>query len=131
MAAGAKYNFTSPLQGPIVHLQLSHLDGRDRGGRRARGRAGASISIPSGAGSPNGAPGYSPANFTVIIGTNNTVTWTNNDNAHHTVTATDNSFNSGNMAAGAKFTYVFKTAGTYNYICNYHTWMKGTVTVKA
>ncbi len=44
--------------------------------------------MPNGAGNPNGAPGYAPDNLTLVIGVNNTVTWTNNDSAHHTVTST-------------------------------------------
>jgi len=92
------------------------------------------VSIPSGAGSPNGAPGYAPATLTVVLGTNASVTWTNNDSAHHTVTSSStpagaSSFNSGDLAPGATFTYNFTTAGTYSYICNYHAWMKGTVVV--
>jgi plastocyanin len=87
------------------------------------------VSIPSGAGSPSGAPGYAPDKITVVIGVNNTVVWTNNDTAHHTVTATDGLFNSGDMAPGAIYMYTFTTAGTYTYTCSYHNWMTGTVTV--
>jgi plastocyanin len=74
--------------------------------------------------------GYDPDNITVVIGVNNTVIWTNNDNEPHTVTATDKSFDSGNMNPGATFTYKFTTPGTYTYICTYHPWMRGYVTVK-
>ena len=91
------------------------------------------VSIPSGAGSPNGAPGYAPDSITVVIGTNNTVIWTNNDNTHHTVTATagNGTMNSGDMAPGATFNFTFTAPGTYDYICSYHSWMKGTVVVVA
>jgi plastocyanin len=75
------------------------------------------------------ATGYNPDNITVVIGVNNTVIWTNNDNGPHTVTASDGSFDSGNMNPGATFTYTFTTPGTYTYICTYHTWMHGYVTV--
>src|SRR5271170_1762693 len=37
------------------------------------------ITIPKGSGFPAGAPGFSPATATVVIGVNNTVEWTNND----------------------------------------------------
>jgi plastocyanin len=128
MAAGAKYNFTFTSPGTYTYICEYHtwMVGTVV---VVAGAAATTISIPNGAGNPSGAPGFLPANFTVILGVNNTVTWTNNDSSHHTVTATDHSFDSGDMAAGAKFTYVFKTAGTFNYICNYHSWMKGTVTV--
>ncbi|MDG6922171.1 MAG: cupredoxin domain-containing protein [Nitrososphaerota archaeon] len=74
---------------------------------------------------------YSPPTITVVIGVNNTVTWVNNDIAPHTVTADDGSFNSGNLDAGASWTHVFTTPGTYSYHCNYHTWMHGTIIVKS
>jgi len=75
------------------------------------------------------ATGYDPDNVTVVIGVNNTVIWTNNDNEPHTVTATDGSFDSGNMSPGATFTYTFTKPGIYTYICTYHPWMHGYVTV--
>lgn len=73
---------------------------------------------------------YSPPTITVVIGKNNTVTWINNDIAPHTVTADDGSFNSGNLDAGASWTHVFDTPGTYTYHCEYHPWMRGTIIVK-
>ena len=72
---------------------------------------------------------FSPATLTVKAGT--TVTWTNNDNMDHTVTADDASFDSGNMAMmGGKYSKVFSTAGTYTYHCTIHPTMKGTIVVK-
>ena len=73
--------------------------------------------------------GYAPDNITVVVGINNTVIWTNNDNEPHTVTASDGSFNSGNMNPGVTFTYTFTKPGIYTYICTYHPWMHGYVTV--
>lgn len=74
---------------------------------------------------------YLPDPVTVVIGVNNTVTWNNDDNAPHTVTANDASFDSGNVAPGQSFTYTFTTPGTYQYHCIYHPWMVGTIIVKA
>ncbi len=71
---------------------------------------------------------FSPASLTVNAGT--TVTWTNSDAMAHTVTADDNSFDSGNMAMGAKYSKVFSTPGTYTYHCTIHPGMKGTIVVK-
>jgi plastocyanin len=93
-----------------------------------------SVSIPKGAGDgPQAAPGYAPDKITVVIGVNNTVTWTNNDPIHHTVTSApgNGSLNSGDMAQGATYTYTFTTPGTYDYVCVYHAWMTGTVVVKS
>ncbi|MBO9572141.1 MAG: cupredoxin family copper-binding protein [Chitinophagaceae bacterium] len=71
--------------------------------------------------------GMSFSSTTVKAGT--TVTWTNNDNVAHTVTADDGSFNSGNLAVGGTFSHKFSTAGTFNYHCEYHSMMKASVTV--
>jgi nitrite reductase (NO-forming) len=87
------------------------------------------VVILPGAATNNSSPGYSPSRIMVILGVNNTVTWANNDNAPHTVTATDKSFDSGNLNAGESFTYTFSAPGTYNYTCLYHPWMKGVVVV--
>ena len=73
---------------------------------------------------------YGPDSVTVVIGVNNTVEWTNNDTATHTVTANGGSFDSGPISPGATFTYEFLTPGVYEYHCTYHPWMTGTVTVK-
>lgn len=93
------------------------------------------VSIPQGSGTNTSLPGYSPATITVVIGVNNTVTWTNNDSsAPHTVTISSLGVDSGNMAAapaGAQYTYTFTKPGTYAITCDYHPWMKGTVVVLA
>jgi len=74
---------------------------------------------------------YLPDQVTVVIGVNNTVMWVNDDSAPHTVTANDGSFGSGNIGAAGSYTYTFTTPGTYRYACIYHSWMVGTVIVKA
>jgi len=94
-----------------------------------------SVSIPKGSGNPNNAPGYAPDSITVVIGVNNTVTWTNEDTVAHTVTSTSapssGSFDSGNLPPGQSWIHTFAVAGTYQYDCSYHAWMKGTIVVKA
>jgi len=93
------------------------------------------VQIPSGAGNgPAAAPGYSPANVTVVIGVNATVTWTNDDYVDHTVTSTSipyggTSLISGIMEPGATFTATFSVPGTYEYYCSLHAWMTGSVIV--
>ena len=97
------------------------------------------INILSGSQTPTGAANqitFSPQNVTVIIGKNNTVQWTNQDSALHTVTSepTDTiSFNSGAISPNTgKFVYQFTQPGTYPYYCTLHPgWMHGTITVKA
>ena len=87
------------------------------------------VQIPSGAGNGNLPAYYLPVTITVVIGTNNTVQWTNADNTQHSVTVT-NLF-SDIIAPGESGTYTFNTAGTYSYYCIFHSWMHGTVIVKA
>jgi len=99
------------------------------------------VNIPVGVGvGPSAAPGFSPENVTVVIGVNNTVTWTNKDTDNggtdHTVTSLSvpsgaASFDSGIMKEGANFTETFTTPGTYEYHCTLHAWMTGSVVVLA
>ena len=67
------------------------------------------------------------APLTVQVGT--TVTWTNADQMHHTVTAASGSFDSGDLGQGATFSYTFTKEGTYDYTCTYHPNMLGQVIV--
>lgn len=71
---------------------------------------------------------FSPAPITSTAGA--TITWTNNDNVAHTVTADDNSFDSGSIAPGGKYTRTFATAGTYAYHCTFHAAMSASVIIK-
>ncbi len=94
------------------------------------------ITILPGSQNPGTLITFSPQNVTVIIGHNNTVEWTNNDTAPHTVTSTTipvgaASYNSGLLSPGQTFVYTFLVPGTYDYICTIHSWMHGTVTVEA
>ncbi len=87
------------------------------------------VSVDAGSGVNVNLPGYTPVDIVVVIGVNNTVRWTNNDNMPHTVTASDGSFDSGKMNLGATYVYTFTKPGVYHYTCTYHNWMHGTVTV--
>jgi len=72
---------------------------------------------------------FSPAALTVKVG--DTVTWTNMDEAPHTVTVSSGpvKFASPTLQKGQSFTYTFKKAGTYSYYCAVHPDMKATVKV--
>jgi plastocyanin len=72
---------------------------------------------------------FNPSSITVVLGVNNTVTWTNMDAVTHTVTADDGSFNA-SLHAGTTFTHTFTTAGVFTYHCSIHKFMKGTVKVQ-
>jgi len=83
--------------------------------------------------------GFSPATITLVMGVNNTVVWTNEDSAVHTVTPSSGSAwgTTGlcqgivGLCQGETYQYTFPSTGTYQYQCLYHQGMKGTVIVKA
>ena len=69
---------------------------------------------------------FSPASLGFAVG--GTITWINDDNMIHTVTADDGSFNSGDLHPGATFRRTFNIPGTVPYHCSYHRGMTGSVT---
>ena len=58
-----------------------------------------------------------------------TITWTNNGDEPHTVTADDGSFDSGRLNPGDSYTVAFDGQGTVTYHCAIHPEMRGSVTV--
>jgi plastocyanin len=72
---------------------------------------------------------FSPTSVSIPVG--GSVTWKNLDTAAHTATDSAGSFDSGNLDQGKSFTYTFKKAGTYHYVCSYHPSMVATVVVGA
>jgi plastocyanin len=58
-----------------------------------------------------------------------TIMWTNTGAQAHTITADDNSFDSGSIDPGGTFSFSPTSPGTYGYHCTPHPWMKGTLTV--
>ena len=71
--------------------------------------------------------GFTPN--TISITTGSTVTWMNQDSTAHSVVADNGAFASGTIAAGAKYSYLFPTAGTFTYHDASNPGMKGTVNV--
>ncbi|MDB5095285.1 MAG: copper-binding protein [Candidatus Eremiobacteraeota bacterium] len=71
---------------------------------------------------------FGPDSVTLLAG--QSVRFIEDDDSPHTVTATDRSFDSGNLNKGDKWDRTFPVAGTYTYICAYHPYMKGTIIVK-
>lgn len=70
---------------------------------------------------------YAPPSLTVATGTR--VTWVNKDTAPHTATASG-AFDTGSLQKGDSKEITLSKAGTYSYICAFHPFMKGTITVK-
>ena len=71
---------------------------------------------------------FSPATVTIAAG--GSVTFRNDDDRAHTVTAKDGAFNSGTIAEGGSWKRTFKQAGTFSYLCAIHPEMTGKVVVK-
>ena len=82
---------------------------------------------------------YMSSKLTVDVGT--TITWINSDTLPHTVTSgsddadavgldVPNGFDSGFMSGGDEYEQVFDVAGFYDYYCQLHPWMMGSVTVE-
>jgi plastocyanin len=95
----------------------------------------ASVSIVKGSSSPSIAKPYDPSPVTIKSGTS--VTWTNNDSTLHTVSsglpeqgAVGTLFDSSLIAPGKTFTHTFDKAGSFDYSCTLHPFMRGHVVVK-
>lgn len=71
---------------------------------------------------------FNPEIVTISVG--DSVEWTNNDSFDHTVTSDTGAFNSGDIVPGGTFSLEFTTAGTYEYHCEIHPSMTGTVVVQ-
>ena len=94
------------------------------------------VSIPQGSGTPgceDDVSCYVPYSLEIRVG--DTVIWSNDDSAAHTVTSgnisdgTDGVFDSGLFMAGTSFEFTFDKAATYDYFCMVHPWMTGKIIV--
>lgn len=71
---------------------------------------------------------FAPADLEVAAGSE--VTWTNDDEAPHTISFSDEALkDSAELKTGDAFSASFDQPGEYAYICGIHPDMKGTVTV--
>lgn len=72
---------------------------------------------------------FSPMAASVSPGA--TVRVTNRDSVAHTLSATGGQFDTGDVNPGQSKTFSApRTPGTYDYICNIHQYMKGTIVVR-
>jgi plastocyanin len=70
---------------------------------------------------------FVPGTLDVLVG--DTVVWRNGDATTHTVTADNDSFDSGFLSPGATFAETFSKPGLYVYHCTIHKFMHGVVRV--
>ena len=71
---------------------------------------------------------YMPDAVTVTAGTK--VTWTNSDDAAHTASADDDSFDTGDLDQGDSKSITLDEPGMYSYFCRFHPFMKATIEVR-
>ena len=126
--------FAAGIAGPLT---LAVLAGCSSGGSTAastttttRAPAGASTEAKSAAKTVT-IKGFSfkPASLTVKVGTE--VTWNNEDDVEHTVTAIpgDTLMFDGTVPGGSTYSYRLTRTGSFPYVCNNHPGMSGTIIV--
>ena len=70
---------------------------------------------------------YTPTPLTIHAG--DRVTFVNDDDEAHTVTATDRSFDSTGLDSRDRWQHVFVHPGRYTYFCQLHPYMKAIIVV--
>lgn len=70
---------------------------------------------------------YAPSALTVAVG--DTVTWVNEDLVPHTVTSSEQGFDSGGIETSQSWQFVAADTGRFRYICTFHPAMRATVVV--
>ena len=71
---------------------------------------------------------FVPAEVNIKAG--ETVVWTNEDSAPHTVESSDGTLKSDELSNGDTYTHTFTNPGRYDYNCGIHKSMHGSVTVQ-
>jgi amicyanin len=66
---------------------------------------------------------------TITVPVGSSVVWENHDDIPHNVVAVAGGFRSPALDTDDKFSFEFKTAGTFDYFCSLHSFMKGRVIV--
>ena len=96
--------------------------------------SGNEVVISPGSSSPTSAKFFDPLILNVPVGA--TVTWKNLDSTLHTVTSGSAEsgkpgtiFDSSYLTGGKTFQHTFSSAGTFDYFCTLHPYMKGQVIV--
>ena len=88
-----------------------------------------SVIIPKGASNPNCEKCYIPTVIKIVLGVNNTVKWTNLDDAPSSVLSDKRFFDSGPILPNQTWSFVFQKVGSFTYHSEPHPWMKGEVIV--
>lgn len=70
---------------------------------------------------------FKPDTITVPVGTK--LVWENNDDIPHSIVESTGKFHSAALDTEDKFSFTFDKAGTFEYFCGLHPFMKGKVVV--
>jgi plastocyanin len=101
------------------------------GGSAGPGSSGSSVSSGSSTGTSISISNFMYSPMTLSVKPGATISVTNKDSATHTLTASGpGGFNTGNISHNQTKTFTAPTKpGTYQYICNIHQYMMGTIKV--
>ena len=115
-------------------MMSGNMSGNSTMGGNQSTTSGPTVVITPGSSSPSNAKFFDPPKLTVSKGT--TVTWKNGDSTMHTVTSgsaqggeSGTVFDSSYLTGGKTFQHTFSDAGTFDYYCTLHPYMKGQVVV--
>jgi plastocyanin len=132
---GKSYSMRLSAKGTYRYLDEREDDDTRYHGTIVVGGASGSKSAPNTSGSVSNSASvsmagraFSPSTLTIVAG--GSVTFRNDDDRAHTVTANDGAFNSGTISEGGSWKRTFKQAGTFSYLCAIHPEMTGKVVVK-
>ena len=136
LIAGVAFSplLSGQLQSAYAQDNATTMTSGNMTGNTTGASGGNSVTISAGSSVPSNGKFFEPPTLTASKGTS--VTWTNADSTLHTVTSgsaeagnSGTEFDSSYLAAGKTFQHPFNTAGTFDYYCTLHPWMKGKVVV--
>jgi plastocyanin len=132
---GQSYSMRLSAKGTYRYLDEREDDDTRYHGTIVVGGASGSKPAPNTSGSVSNSASVSMAGrafspSTVTIAAGGSVTFRNDDDRAHTVTADDGAFNSGTISEGGSWKRTFKEPGTFSYLCAIHPEMTGKVVVK-
>lgn len=129
LESGESYAFTFTLEGTYQYEDSRNPDLSNYWGTVVVAADGTAPPPPPGGSADFFMAGkvFLPSSITIDPGT--TVTFLNDDDRDHTVTATDLSYDSGIMNPGDSYQRVYSTPGTFEFFCAIHPDMVATVVV--
>lgn len=130
---------TVALTGPVTSAFAGNFpelaggferEAEEESGATAAVGSGATVRMLPGAGTYDKDPTNDFSQAVVTIKAGGTVRWLNTDTVNHINKDDKGEFVTPNLKPGESYTHTFKRAGTYNYVCEPHPWMKGKIVVR-